>query len=104
MPEFRDLQRIEILERNLDTSKTGVAIFKLSMINTAAQSQAYPILELKLIDAETNVIGTRRFTPQEYYSNKTEISAMMLSNETAQVTLEIVNPENKAVGFQIEFW
>lgn len=104
MPEFRDLHRIQIMERSLDTSTPGIAVFKLLMINQAAQAQSYPLLELKLIDDETNVIGARRFTPQQYGLNKAPDSLIMLPGQAITVTLEIVNPENKAIGFQIEFW
>lgn len=104
MPEFRDLPRIEILERSLETSKPGIAAFKLSMINRAAQAQLYPILELKLVDADTNIISARRFIPQQYHPNTANEPLLMLPNEPVQVALEIVNLEDKAIGFQIEFW
>lgn len=103
IPPFRNLETIEILERSLDTNTSGVAIFRFRMVNRALQPQLYPVLELTLLNAETQIIGARRFTPEQYLEKKLE-SFMLPSELPIQIELKMVNPQNAAAGFQVEFW
>lgn len=104
MPPFRNLERIEILERHLETTSPGVVAFRFRMVNKAPQPQPYPMLELTLLNAETKVIGSRRFTPEQYLVEQKIESLILNPEEPVQIELKMVNPQDTAAGFEIEFW
>lgn len=97
-------EKVEMLMHNVfvHPNESGVLLISGSMINNAKYPQAYPILELRLTNAQSKVISLRRFKPSEYldkYSN----SMLLPSNEATSLKLKIKDPGDSAKRFQFGF-
>ncbi|KOR31201.1 hypothetical protein TI04_02090 [Achromatium sp. WMS2] len=105
LEQFRDLDRIEILERSLERSdiRPELMIFRLRMLNRAYQSQVLPLIEVKLLDNKGAVLGLRRFTPQQYLPIGTPDRALMSTGKIVTAKLALLDSTQKVTGFQIEF-
>jgi len=98
-------ERIEVLERALepDTQRPDLLHFRLRMVSRAPQAQPFPLLELRLLDAQAQVTGLRRFTPRQYRPAGAPESALMPPGEPQQAHLELLDPHARMSGFQIDF-
>lgn len=67
----RNIKQLSIEDTALTQSKIRGDVIKLSgtLINTAQTSQAFPLLELNLTNAQDIVVLRRYLTPLEYTSN-----------------------------------
>lgn len=96
--------KIEMLNNNVfaHPNEEGVLLISASIENHAKHDQPYPILEVRLTDADAKLIALRRFEPKEYlehYNNK-----MLLEvNKPTNLKLKISDPGNDATRFQFKF-
>jgi len=96
--------KIEMLNNNVfaHPNEEGVLLISASIENHAEHDQPYPILEVRLTDADAKLIALRRFEPSEYlehYNNK-----MLLEvNKPTNLKLKISDPGNDATRFQFKF-
>ena len=69
-----DLKQLSIEDTALTQSKIRTDVIKLSgtLINNAQTSQAFPLLELNLTNAQDIVVLRRYLTPLEYASNPSQ--------------------------------
>ncbi len=97
-------EQIEMLNNNVfaHPNEEGVLLISASIENQAEHDQPYPILEVRLTDAEAKLVALRRFEPKEYlekYNNK-----MLLEvNKPTNLKLKIIDPGNDATRFQFKF-
>ena len=73
------------------------------MVNRAQQIQAYPVFEVILMDRKSRPIASRRFTPAEYLGPDAHIDEGMTPKAFLAVTLELADPDARAVGFELLF-
>lgn len=102
LPEFRDLTRVEIIERGLTPARGGVdgLEFRAVIANYANQPQRFPDLRLTLTQYDGDPIAQRQFSPAEYLSQAP--MALMAVGAPTEVQLLIANPGRSVGGFTID--
>lgn len=71
--------------------------------NRAIFSQPFPLLELRFADLNGGLIASRRFKPSEYLSGELSGVSEMPSQVPIHISLEILDPGNKAVNYSLIF-
>ena len=94
---------IQVLERSLvpHPERPGALRFSLRMTNRNERPQPFPVLELRLIDRREHLAGVRRFAPEQYLARNN--SGIMEPNTPMDISLELSDPGEHVVGFQIDF-
>ncbi len=97
-------EKIQMLNHNVfaHPNKPNILLISAQIENTAKKAQPYPVLELSLKDAQSNLVAFRRFLPKEYL---TDYSSDQLIPAKLPITLklQIKDPGNNATRFQFEF-
>ena len=70
--------------------------------NDARLAQAWPLLELRMSYLNGRDVGLRRFRAQEYLGAAPQ-TAMIQPGQSANATLEVVDPGHDAVAFAFDF-
>ena len=101
---WRELTAFEVTAREVSPhpSAKGALLITVTFRNNAAFAQAWPLLELTMSDLNGRDIGMRRFRPSEYLGNASK-PALLASGQSANATLEVVDPGRDAVAFKLEF-
>lgn len=99
-----NVEQYEILNWGA-TSETGAGgqgnlVIRSRIQNTAARSQPYPLVHLKLLDRWEEAVGTRVFRPSEYLAAAT--GGLMPAGDTAEAELIVVDPGPDAYGFELD--
>jgi len=97
-------EQIEMLNNNVfaHPNEEGVLLISASIENHAKHDQPYPILEVRLTDADSKLVALRRFEPNEYlenYNNK----MLLQVNKPTNLKLKISDPGDDATRFQFKF-
>ncbi|MBL4826627.1 MAG: DUF3426 domain-containing protein [Spongiibacteraceae bacterium] len=71
--------------------------------NRADFEQRFPFMELQFTDLSGSVIAGRRFAPEEYLAGELTGANMMPVRQPIHISLEIVDPGQKAVNYQLYF-
>ncbi|MGE4071813.1 MAG: DUF3426 domain-containing protein [Lysobacterales bacterium] len=74
-----------------------------SMVNDAAFTQRFPVVEVTLSDLGERAIATRRFRPEEYLAEVESISRGFPAGATAPLVFEVNDPGQEAVAFEFRF-
>ena len=101
---WRELTAFEVTARDVrpHPSAKGALLITVTFRNNAAFAQEWPLLELTMSDLNGRDIGMRRFRPQEYLGNVAR-PTLLASGQSANATLEVVDPGRDAVAFAFEF-
>jgi predicted Zn finger-like uncharacterized protein len=96
---------IQLVSRDMHThpTRSGILILNLTFVNLAQQSQFFPELELTLLDAVDQPIARRRLQPQDYLRAGADTKAGLATDVYLPVLLELGDPGEQAVGFEIRF-
>lgn len=96
---------IQMLNYNVfaHPDESGVLLISATMENTAKFDQPYPVIEVRLSDAQSEVIALRRFRPFEYYQNHKK-GLMLSTNQQSRIKLKISDPGSKATRFKFGFY
>jgi len=96
-----DVARVE-LETSIAPHPRYVNALRIraDLVNRADHAQPMPRMEVTLTDSEGRVIARRIFAPQNYLPPRTPVSDM-LPNIVVRTLLDVTNPENRAVGYEI---
>ena len=102
---FRNLEKLQLLSRDMrsHTTQTGVLSLSLTIVNRASRSQAYPDLAVILFDTGGQALANRTFEPQEYLAEGAEIEAGMTPDAYLYISLDLDDPGRQAVGFELNF-
>jgi len=65
---------------------------------------AAPDIQLSFLDINNQLLAQRRFSPDEYYLDKTMVKQGIDIDQTIIATLEIEDPDKKAINFEINFF
>lgn len=100
-----DPGNIQLVSRDMHThpTRTGILVLSLTFVNLAERTQIFPLLEITLLDATNQAIAQRRFQPQEYLRSGADMESGLASDVFLPVLLELGDPGEQAVGFEIEF-
>lgn len=101
---FRDPGQIHLVSREVRShpSQPGKLRLAATIVNRAAQKQAYPVIEVILQDARGRTLNTRRFEPSEYVGG-TRSADGMTPGAHVPILLELDDPGEQAVGFELAF-
>lgn len=99
-----DLSNISLVSRNIRShpGRDHALIISASMIKTHSDDRRFPALSIRLSDLDGQVIAMRRFQADEYLTDDI-LKAGFINNTLVPVTLEIQNPGEHAVAFEIGF-
>lgn len=78
-------------------------LISASMVNDAAFTQAFPIVEVTLSDLSNRPIAQRRFLPSEYLAENASVSRGFPPGSTAPLVFEVADPGQSAVAFEFRF-
>lgn len=99
-----DLTNVSLVSRNIRShpGRDNALIISASMIKTHSEDNRFPALSIRLSDLDGQVIAMRRFQADEYLTPDI-VKAGFINNTLVPITLEIQNPGEHAVAFEIGF-
>jgi len=103
--KLRQPEKIQMLSKKVFSHPTqpDALIITASIKNLAKESQPFPYLEAKLLDARNQTIALRRFRPHEYLTQY-QPDALLESGTDVRIRLKIEDPPgNRAKHFQFSF-
>ena len=102
---LRDPEKIQLVSRDMHThpTRSGILVLSLTFVNLAARSQVYPELEVTLTDAANQPVAQRRLQPADYLRPGSDTSTGLAADVYLPVLLELGDPGDQAVGFEIRF-
>jgi predicted Zn finger-like uncharacterized protein len=104
-PVFRDLDKIHLVSRELKSHpfKAGTLQLTATIVNRARRAQPYPELEVLLLDPGGDTVSNIRFTPSDYLSIGMAKNSRMTPGAYLPLVLELPDPGNQAVGFELKY-
>ena len=103
--KLRQPEKVKMLSKKVFSHPTqpDALIITASIKSFTTESQPFPFLEARLLDAQNTTIALRRFRPHEYLE-KYQSDAMLEGNKEISIRLKIKDPPgNKAKHFQFSF-
>ncbi len=102
---LQDPQQLQLVSRDIHThpTRSGILVLSLTFVNLAQRSQVFPVLELTLLDATNQPVARRRLQPIDYLRPGTDTRAGLAADVYLPVLLELGDPGERAVGFEIRF-
>jgi len=99
-----DLSNVSLVSRNIRShpGRDNALIISASMIKTHSEDVRFPALSIRLSDLDGQVVAMRRFQADEYLTADI-LKAGFINNTLVPITLEIQNPGEHAVAFEIGF-
>ena len=103
-PVLRDPSRLHIEARDVREHPryAGVLLVNATLVNDAPFRQDFPVLELSLYGVAGELLGRRRFTPEEYLDASIDNEAGMPSRVPVYIVLEIAAAASAAVSFEFK--
>ena len=104
LPPWRELPAFEVTTRDVrpHPSVAKALLITASFRNDARFAQGWPVLELRMSDLNGRDVGLRRFRPKEYLGGA-PAAPTIEPGQTANATLEVVDPGRDAVAFAFDF-
>jgi hypothetical protein len=102
---FRALDQIKLLSRELKAHpfRPGVLLLTATIVNRAAASQAYPDIDVTLLDIHNRQLARQLFKPADYLPNGSDLRNGMTPQAYLTLSLEMPDPGDGAVGFELQF-
>ena len=103
---FREPGEIQLVSRDLHAhpARTGILVLSAAFVNRSSRAQAWPLLELKLLDASSRPLALRRFIPAEYLGRVPGATDLLEPEVHVPVVLEFADPGALATGFELQFY
>lgn len=103
--EFRDPARIRVISRDLHAHPTraGVLVLSATFVNHADRAQAWPRMELTLLNLAGQPVARRLFSAAEYLPGRGARGGLLQPQVHVPVLLEFTSPRERAAGFEIRF-
>jgi hypothetical protein len=103
---FRDTSSIELVSREMLSHplRPRVLLLNATIVNRAPKAQPYPDVQVRLFGIDNTVISERRFRPTDYLTSTSAMRDGMTPEAYLRFTLEMLDPGDKAVGFELEFF
>jgi len=102
---LKDPKQIQLVSRDMHThpTRSGILVLSLTFVNLAPRNQVFPELEVTLLDASSQPVAQRRLQPTDYLRPGADTEAGMAADVYLPVLLELGDPGDQAVGFEIRF-
>jgi hypothetical protein len=102
---LKDPRLVQLVSRDMHTHPTraGILVLSLTFVNLAQRNQAFPVLEITLLDASNQPVAMRQLQPLDYLRPGADIETGLAKDVYLPVLLELGDPGKQAVGFEIQF-
>jgi predicted Zn finger-like uncharacterized protein len=102
---FQALDQVHLVSRELKSHPFRADTLQLNatIVNRARLSQPYPDLEVMLIDAGGAEVSLTRFKPSDYLAESAADKPNMMPGAFLPFTLDLPDPGQEAVGFELNF-
>lgn len=102
----RNPSRITITSRNIRSHPAfkNALLIDITLRNEAPFTQAYPGLTLSFLDINGSTLAMRHFQPEEYLPESIKIQRGLAPMTPTKISMEIVDPDNKAINYQFDFF
>lgn len=104
IPAWHEPDAFAMLSRDVSpiAGEAGGLNVQATFRNDARWAQDWPVLLLSLSDADGRVLGSRAFTPREYLG-ATATQAELAPGQSAQIALQLHEPDPGVVAFTFDF-
>ncbi len=104
IPPWHQPDALTMLSRDVSpiAGRVGGLNVQATFRNDARWAQAWPVLLLSLSDADGRVLGSRAFTPREYLG-AAATQAELAPGQSAQIALQLHEPDPNVVAFTFDF-
>ena len=94
-----------MLQRDIraQPSQPGILSIQVTFRNDARWPQAWPILALRLFDADGRLIGAQRFRPEHYLGRSVAADPPLLTGQSAHCRFYIREPASNTAAFAFDF-
>jgi len=105
LPLVQDVHRLRLLARDVQAhpSVPGALLISATVRNDASFDQPWPVVSVTLSDVDGKRIAMRRLQPAEYLGDSAALERGLAAGGNAALVLEVEDPGNKAVAFEIGF-
>ena len=102
---LKDPAQIQLVSRDMHThpTRSGILVLSLTFVNLAQHKQEFPEMEITLLDTTNQPVARRRFQPTDYLRPGADIKSGLAADVYLPVLLELGDPGEQAVGFEIRF-
>ena len=102
---LKDPRQIQLVSRDIHAhpTRSGILVLNLTFVNLAQRKQVFPELELTLLDGANQAVARRRLKPADYLRPGAVINTSLAADVYLPVLLELGDPGEHAVGFEIRF-
>lgn len=99
-----DLDSLQVLKRSVFShpSIEDALLINIGFINKASFAQRYPVLEIRLTDRNGRLVVKNSFEPADYLDNWAQ-GDMLAAGQQLDVTLDLDDPGNDAMSFELDF-
>ncbi|MGO4701784.1 zinc-ribbon and DUF3426 domain-containing protein [Dyella sp. 2RAB6] len=105
LPLVQDTARLRLLARDVQAhpSVPGALLISATVHNDATFDQPWPVVVVTLSDVDGKRLAMRRLRPSEYLGDGAVATRGLPAGDNAALVLEVEDPGNKAVAFEIGF-
>jgi len=100
-----DPGQFKLISRDMHShpTRSGILVLSLTFVNLASRPQVFPTLEITLLDGSNQPIARRRFEPADYLRPGASTESGLATDVFLPVLLELADPGEQAIGFEIQF-
>lgn len=102
---YQNLELLHLASSEMHSHPTldETLILNATIVNRADQTQAFPSLQITLFDAQNQPLAMRIFAPDEYLQSNNGPGDGMAPGAYLPVIMELLDPGQHAVGFEMKF-
>ncbi len=100
-----DVSSINLISRDVREHPQfkGVLLVNATLVNNSDKPVPFPKLQLNLFDKVGRLVGSRKFTPDEYLDSSVDQEAGMRPEIPVHVVLEVVDSGEETQSFEFRF-
>lgn len=105
IPIQRALEQFQLESRHVyaHPNIAKALVVTVTFRNNASFTQPYPTLLLSMSNVRGQEVATRRFLPDEYLDKFSDVGTGMASQQSSSISLELADPGDQAMAFEIDF-
>ncbi|MFZ2726044.1 MAG: DUF3426 domain-containing protein [Methylococcaceae bacterium] len=101
LPLYQNPDELTVLNSSFEKQSDNSHLLKVSIINQAEFSQAYPKIKLILLNEAGNSFSHRVFKPSDYLAPAL-VNTTLLSDASVEIALAIAAPKTPIGGYAVE--
>ena len=105
LPPVRDVDKLRLLARDVQTHPTvaGALLISATIRNDATFTQPWPVVTIRLSDANGKALAMRRLNPYEYLDDTDQLRHGLAPGASTALIFEVEDPGRQAVAFDLGF-